>query len=367
MKRVNRVFSYRLLLLLGGAVLLVHLALLHGTSLTLSLPQTAPSRAFSTRAIEAIELPATRVPPAQPAPRPAPAPPIQSKPAPPTPAELESPASAAAETASETTTEDAVEPEPEDPTEETSSDPPPDPPAQDEAAAEEDPPVAAPRPPSERPVALSAYKVPASVRLKYEVKGNRFPYRLDAEMVWQQDGKSYDARLVFSAGFLPVLVQTSRGQITPEGLAPLRYSEKKRSEVAAHFIREQGKVTFSANTPDLPLLAGAQDRLSILVQLAAMITGDPGRFPAATTITLQTVGPRDADTWLFTVEKEEALPLPEGEQATLKLMRNPRREFDQTVELWLAPALGYLPVRIRITESNGDFMDQKWLASEHRQ
>lgn len=363
MKRVNRVFSLRLLLLLGGAVLLVHLALLHGTSLTLSLPQTAPSRAFSTRAIEAIERPATRVPPAQPAPRPEPPPPIQSKPAPPTLAELESPVSAAAETASE----DAEQAEPEDLAEETSSDPPPDPPAQDEAAAEEDPPQAAPRPPSERPVVLSAYKVPASVRLKYEVKGNRFPYRLDAEMVWQQDGKSYDARLVFSAGFLPVLVQTSRGQITPEGLAPLRYSEKKRSEVAAHFIREQGKVTFSANTPDLPLLAGAQDRLSILVQLAAMITGDPGRFPAATTITLQTVGPRDADTWLFTVEKEEALPLPEGEQATLKLMRNPRREFDQTVELWLAPALGYLPVRIKITESNGDFMDQKWLASEHRQ
>lgn len=363
MKRVNRVFSYRLLLLLGGAVLLVHLALLHGTSLTLSLPQTAPSRAFSTRAIEAIELPATRVPPAQPAPRPAPAPPIQSKPAPPTLAELESPVSAAAETASE----EAEQAEPEDLAEETSSDPPPDPPTQDEDLADADPPEAAPRPPSERSVALRAYKVPASVRLKYEVKGNRFPYSLDAEMVWQQDGKSYDARLVFSAGFLPVLVQTSRGQITPEGLAPLRYSEKKRSEVAAHFIREQGKVTFSANTPDLPLLAGAQDRLSILVQLAAMITGDPGRFPAATTITLQTVGPRDADTWLFTVEKEEALPLPEGEQATLKLMRNPRREFDQTVELWLAPALGYLPVRIRITESNGDFMDQKWLASEPRQ
>jgi len=347
-------------MLLGVAVLLVHLALLHGTSLNLSLPQTEPSQVFSTRAIE---LPATRVPPVRQAPRPAPATPVQSQPAQPSLAESESPASAAAETA----TEDAVEPEPEDPTEETGSDPPPDPPIQDEAPAEEEPPVAAPRRLSERPVALSAYTIPASVRLKYEVKGNRFPYSLDAEMVWQQDGKSYDARLVFSAGFFPVLVQTSRGQITPEGLAPLRYSEKKRSEVAAHFVREQGKVTFSANTPDLPLLAGAQDRLSILVQLAAMITGDPGRFPAATTIALQTVGPRDADSWLFTVEDVETLPLPGGEQATLKLMRNPRREFDQKVEVWLAPALGYLPVRIKITESNGDFLDQQWLASEHRQ
>lgn len=363
MKRVNRVLSLRLLIVLGVAVLLVHLALLQGTTLTLGLPQTEPSRAFSTRAIEAIELPATQVPPVRQAPRPAPPTPIQSKPAPPTLAGFESPASAADETARE----DAEQPEPEAPDEEASSDLPPDPPTQDEDLADADPPEAAPRLSIERSVALRAYKVPGSVRLKYEVKGNRFPYRLDAEMVWRQDGESYDARLVFSAGFLPVLVQTSRGQITAEGLAPLRYSEKKRSEVAAHFIREQGKVTFSANTPDLPLLAGAQDRLSILVQLAAMITGDPGRFPAATTIALQTVGPRDADTWLFTVEKEEALPLPEGEQASLKLMRNPRREFDQKVELWLAPALGYLPVRIKITEFNGDFLDQKWLASEPRQ
>jgi hypothetical protein len=30
----------------------------------------------------------------------------------------------------------------------------------------------------------------------------------------------------------------------------------------------------------------------------------------------------------------------------------------------LAPALGYLPARIRITEANGDYVDQQWLATE---
>ena len=159
-------------------------------------------------------------------------------------------------------------------------------------------------------------------------------------------------------------MQTSHGQITPAGLAPIRFSDKFRSEVAAHFNREQGKVTFSANTPDVPLLTGAQDRLSVLVQLAAMIAGDPGHFPPATTLAIQTIGPRDADTWLFTVGNEEKLTLPGGELATLKLVRNPRQEFDQKVELWLAPALGYLPARIRITEPNGDFVDQQWLATD---
>ena len=45
--------------------------------------------------------------------------------------------------------------------------------------------------------------------------------------------------------------------------------------------------------------------------------------------------------------------------ATLKLTRKPRREYDQKVEVWFAPSLGFLPVRNRITQANGDFVDQQ--------
>lgn len=206
-------------------------------------------------------------------------------------------------------------------------------------------------------------KRPASVRLKYQVDANKFPYRLSAEMLWQQGAGRYSARLDFNA-FGQSRVQTSRGQIGAQGLEPIRFSDKYRTEVAAHFVREKGKVTFSANTPDVPLLAGAQDRLSILIQLASMFASAPTLYPPATTITIQTIGPRDADTWLFTVGETETLSLPGGPQTTLKLVRNPREEFDQKVELWLAPALDYLPARVRITEPNGDYMDQKWLSTE---
>ena len=88
--------------------------------------------------------------------------------------------------------------------------------------------------------------------------------------------------------------QTSRGQITDVGLAPERFGDKYRSEVAAHFNRAQGKVTFSANTPDAPLLTGAQDRLSVLVQLGALVASEPQRYGPGTTLTIQTIGPRDA-------------------------------------------------------------------------
>jgi hypothetical protein len=79
---------------------------------------------------------------------------------------------------------------------------------------------------------------------------------------------------------------------------------------------------------------------------------------------MQAVGPRDAETWRFVVDGEELLQLPGGQQATVKLTRVPQKTYDLTVELWLAPALGYLPARIRLTQANGDFIDQQWQGSE---
>lgn len=214
-----------------------------------------------------------------------------------------------------------------------------------------------------RAPAAPIYTLPASVRFKYKVQVSKFPFRANAELLWQQDGATYDARLSLRA-FGQARVQTSHGLITPEGLAPLRFSDKFRQEVAADFNRETGQVSFSDKTPAVSLLAGAQDRLSVLMQLAALIAGDPQRYPAMTPIAIQTIGTRDADTWVFTVEHEETLSLPGGEQATLKLVRNPRQAHDQKVELWLAPALGYLPARIRITDPQGEAIDQQWLATE---
>jgi hypothetical protein len=79
---------------------------------------------------------------------------------------------------------------------------------------------------------------------------------------------------------------------------------------------------------------------------------------------MQTVGTRIAEPWTFTIDAAETLTLPGGEQQSLRLTRLPRREYDQKVEIWLAPALAYLPARIRITQSNGDFIDQQWRSTE---
>ena len=206
----------------------------------------------------------------------------------------------------------------------------------------------------------TAFKAPESALLKYQVLGQAkgLNYWASAELAWQQDGQAYESRLTVSAFLLGSRTQTSKGTLGPEGLMPTRFGDKNRSELAAHFQRDKGVISFSANSPDAPLLKGAQDRLSVVMQISSLLAGDPTRFPLGTMLSFQTVSQREAEIWHFLVEKEELLQLPFGEINAIKLNRKPRREFDQQIELWFAPTLSYLPVRLRITNANGDFVDQ---------
>jgi hypothetical protein len=220
--------------------------------------------------------------------------------------------------------------------------------------------------PSQRPGALH---LPAPIRLKYRIGGEYrgLPQGGLAELLWQHDGKGYEARLTLGNLFR-TRVQTSRGSLGSSGLMPARFSDKSGSERAAHFERaadgQGGHVVFSANSPVAALAPGAQDRLSLFLQLASMVAGEPGRYLPGESISMQVVGARDADVWLFRIEGQEPLDLSSGPMLGLKLVRSPRREYDQKVELWLGASVGYLPVRIRITEPNGNFLDQQLSSME---
>jgi len=208
--------------------------------------------------------------------------------------------------------------------------------------------------------------VPAPMHLYYDVAGQarNLPYSARAELLWRHDGQRYTARMEVSAFLVGARSQTSEGDITPQGLAPKRFGDKSRNEQAAHFNRETQRISFSANTPEATLLPGAQDRLSVALQLGALLAADPMQLAPGTSLTLQMVGPRDAELWRFNAEGEASLNLPNGALQALKFTRAPRREFDTRIELWLAPSLHYLPVRIRLTQANGDFVDQQMRASE---
>jgi hypothetical protein len=210
------------------------------------------------------------------------------------------------------------------------------------------------------------YVFPPSVRLKYDVAGivKGFKYVVSGDLSWLHEGGNYTARLEISHFLLGSKVQTSKGAITARGLEPLRYGEKVRSEVAAHFEREKGKVSFSANTPDVPLLPLAQDQVSIFVQLAAMFAADGQAFAPGSKLVFQTISARGAEDWDFLLEPPERLKIQGKEWTAYKLVREQRGEYDTRAELWLAPELQGMPLRIRLTQTSGDEIDMVWTRSQ---
>jgi hypothetical protein len=210
--------------------------------------------------------------------------------------------------------------------------------------------------------------VAPSARWNYVVTAHGMGLTLHGSAVldWRNSGGEYEAQLSTRSPipFVRPRTQRSAGRITAQGLEPLRFSDKTRSEEATHFDRENGRIVFSTNKPEAALEPGAQDRLSIVLQLSAIVAGEPAKYRAGSTITIQTASTKEAEPWTFTVEGTETLDLPGGRLPAVRLVRNPRREYDTKVELWLAPGAAYAPVRLRLTQPNGDWVDQQWSSTD---
>lgn len=210
-------------------------------------------------------------------------------------------------------------------------------------------------------VKLPPTQPPASTRLLYDVTGSvkGIAYQAKGTLDWTVANGRYDARMEMRVMLLGSRSQTSTGRVGPSGLMPERFADKSRSEKAAHFDTAQQRIRFSSNAPEVPLQAGAQDRLSLFMQIAGLLQARPQAYAAGQTIDMQVAGTGDAPVWRFQVGEESTIQLPAGEFKVRHLVRQPRKEFDSTVEMWLAPRLNHLPVRLRVTQSNGDVADQQ--------
>jgi hypothetical protein len=209
--------------------------------------------------------------------------------------------------------------------------------------------------------ALPPAQPPASTRLDYAVTGRikGISYNAEGQLDWTVAEGRYSARMEMKVFLLGSRVQTSTGKVGPAGLSPERFADKGRSEKAAHFDAQTNRIRFSNNAPEAVLLPGAQDRLSLFLQIAGLLQARPQAYASGQTFEMPVVGTGDADIWRFVVGDEATLSLPAGEMRARLIKRLPRKEFDSTVEMWLAPELQHLPVRLRVTQANGDVADQQ--------
>lgn len=201
---------------------------------------------------------------------------------------------------------------------------------------------------------------PPSTRLQYDVSGRAsgFEYSAKGVLDWRLGPQGYEARMEVSMPLLGSRVQISQGTTGPEGLRPDRFADqRKNKEKAAQFERTAQRIRFSNQAPEAELMPGAQDRLSLFMQLAGLMrvqARQPGEV-----VGFQVAGTGDAEPWKFEVGPLETLSLPAGSIEARRLLRSPRKDQDTRVEVWLAPSLGYLPVRLRVTQPDGDMADQR--------
>jgi hypothetical protein len=172
------------------------------------------------------------------------------------------------------------------------------------------------------------------------------------ELVWRPGPDRYETRLEGSVAGISVITQVSSGLLDANGIAPNRFTDQRlrRAPNAANFQRDKRKITYSGPQVEFPLVPGAQDRLSWMLQIGAVLNAEPQRAAPGGRISFFITGARgDADVWTFGYIGTDELRSDNGPVRAVKFTRLPRRPYDSLVEIWLAPERHHLPVRARLT------------------
>lgn len=94
------------------------------------------------------------------------------------------------------------------------------------------------------------------------------------------------------------------------------------------------------------------------------MAGEPERFAPGTRLQVQTATVRDALPWSLVLEGAETLTLDGQTLKVSKWVCQPRNQYEARVEFWVSPVQSWMPVRIRITQSSGSYIDLLWRSTE---
>jgi Protein of unknown function (DUF3108) len=208
---------------------------------------------------------------------------------------------------------------------------------------------------------------PLSTRLSYALTGTfrGGPIHGQAQVEWLRKGRDYQVHLDVSAGpsFQPFLTRriSSNGQLTADGIAPQRYDEEEKRlfrdpwRVTVFFLGAEVQLAHGVRQP---LPRGAQDSASQFVQLTWLFLTGREPLQAGHRVAFPLVLSRRQYAWQYEVMGEVMLDTPMGPVASWHLKpTQPTVGGDLAAEVWLAPAMQYLPVRLLIRQNADTVID----------
>ncbi|MBB2927295.1 DUF3108 domain-containing protein [Paraburkholderia silvatlantica] len=206
------------------------------------------------------------------------------------------------------------------------------------------------------------FSVPPSGELQYDTFYNGVRNQ-PGTIHWSSDGQRYEMVVRVPLPFVGEFSWTSRGRVDAFGLAPDQYIEKRghRPSDVTVFNRTDRQIVFTRTPNSLALPDGAQDRFSMVMQLASLVRGDPDAYKPGVTREFYVADNDSGETWPITTIGDETVSTDHGYVTARHFMRLPRREGDKRrIDVWLAPSLGWLPVRLVQTEPNGNQFELVW-------
>ncbi len=226
---------------------------------------------------------------------------------------------------------------------------------------EPEPPVSAPPSPD-----THALAPPPNTLLTLEVRTTLGT--LDGVLEWVvQEGRyrlRLETRLRPESLAALKLLRRSQGGFDSHGLAPSRFTAQqgKRAEVATSFLRNRAElgdvqeplVTFSRVADRLPLSAGVQDELSVLIQLGFLLRANPKLLQQeGNTFEVPVASTRAVETYHFTLLGKTEVRSDLGVVSTWHVRSQPLSDrYATTIEVWLAPDYHFLPIKTRFDFGN---------------
>ncbi|RPI39333.1 MAG: DUF3108 domain-containing protein, partial [Betaproteobacteria bacterium] len=131
-------------------------------------------------------------------------------------------------------------------------------------------------------------------------------------------GKAVGMVAMFYSG---VLVQTSMGRIGPHGLLPEQYSERrgKRPERVVRFDHARRKMIGLGNPPEVDLVPGTQDRLSVFYQVGLLARSRPALLERGQRFTMPLASMKGIDRASFTAGGAEPVETARGRVPAVRL------------------------------------------------
>lgn len=206
------------------------------------------------------------------------------------------------------------------------------------------------------------FSVPPSSDMQYDTFYNGVRNQ-PGTIHWTSDGQHYEMIVSMPVPFVGTFSYSSHGRVDAFGLAPDQYIEKRgrRTEDVTIFNRTDKQIAFTRTPTTLALPDGAQDRFSMVMQLASLVRGDPDAYKPGVTRQFYVADNDSGEIWPIETIGDETVRTAQGFIDARHFMRLPRHAGDtRRIDVWLAPSLGWLPARLVQTEPNGTQIELLW-------